>query len=205
MDTFTILQSSQKNGFLEHINSIDQHIQFTAEDQRSDGAMPFLDILITPGRDGSLSTSVFRKPTHTDLYLQWDSHHTLTSKYSLIGTLQHRAQTICSNQQLLQKEEPHLKNALKNCKYLTWTLNRMQMKTKKQDSNHIPTNKTKMNNQKKSHIVVPYYSGRSKSIKNIGSTFGVQVYCKGGTTIKNFLMSPKDKDPILKQSGIIYR
>ena len=49
-DTFTILQSSQKNGFLEHINSIDQDIQFTAEDQRSDGAMPFLDILITPGR-----------------------------------------------------------------------------------------------------------------------------------------------------------
>ena len=89
--TFTILQSSQKNGFLEHINSIDQHMQFTAEDQRSDGAMPFLDILITPGRDGSLSTSAFRKSTHTDLYMQWDSHHTLTSKYSMIGTLQHRA------------------------------------------------------------------------------------------------------------------
>ena len=91
--TFAMLQSSQKNGFLEHFNSIDQHIQFTAEDQRSDGAMPFLDILITLGKDGSLSTSVFRKPTHKDLYLQWDSHHTLTSKYGVIGTLQHRAQT----------------------------------------------------------------------------------------------------------------
>ena len=145
-DTSTILQSSQKNGFLEHINSIDQHIQFTAEDQRSDGAMPFLDILITPGRDGSLSTSVFRKPTHTDLYLQWDSHHTLTSKYSVIETLQHRAQTICSNPQLLQKEEQHLKNALKKCKYPTWALNRIQMKTKKQDSNQVPTNRTNRNN-----------------------------------------------------------
>ena len=86
-DTFTIIESLHKNEFLEHINSIDKHIQFTAEDQRSDGAMPFLDILITPGKDGSLSTSVYRKPTHTDLYLQWDSHHTLTSKYSVIGTL----------------------------------------------------------------------------------------------------------------------
>ena len=103
-DTFTIIESSQNNEFLEHINSIDKHIQFTADDQRSDTVMPFLDILITPGEDGSLSTSVFRKPTHTDLYLQWDSHHTLTSKYSVIGTLQHRAQTICSNPQLLQKE-----------------------------------------------------------------------------------------------------
>ena len=69
-DTFTILQSSQKDGFLRYLNSIDQHIQFRAEDQISDGAMPFLDILVTPGRDGSLSTSVYRKPTHTDLYLQ---------------------------------------------------------------------------------------------------------------------------------------
>ena len=83
-DTFTILQSSKRDGFLEYLNSIDQHIQFTAEDQRSDGAMPFLDILVTPGKDGSLSTSVYRKPTHTDLYLQWDIHHTLTSKYSVI-------------------------------------------------------------------------------------------------------------------------
>ena len=40
--------------------------------------------------------------------------------------------------------------------------------------------------------------------KNIGRKFGVQVHCKGGTTIKNLLMSPKDKDPIQKQSGVIY-
>ena len=49
--------------------------------------MPFLDILIIPNEDGSLSTTVYRMPTHTDLYLQWESHHTLPSKYSVIGTL----------------------------------------------------------------------------------------------------------------------
>ena len=107
-DTFTILQSSKKEEFLEYLNSINQQIQFTAGNQREDGAMPFLDILVSPGRDGSLSTSVYRKPTHTDLYLQWESHHPLSSKYSAIGTLQHRANTICSNTQLLQKEEKHL-------------------------------------------------------------------------------------------------
>ena len=167
--------------------------------------MPFLGILVTPGSDGSLSTSVYRKPTHTDLYLQWDSHHTLTSKYSMIGTLQHRAQTICSNPQLLQKEEQHLKKALKNCKYPTWALNRIQMKTKKQNSKQVPTNRTNMNNQKKPYIVVPYYSGLSESIKNTGRKFGVQVYFKGGTTIKSLLMTTKDKNPIQKQSGVIYR
>ena len=28
---------------------------------------------------------------------------------------------------------------------------------------------------------------------------------KGGSTIKNLLMAPKDKDPICKKSGVIYR
>ena len=123
-DTFIILQSSTKDEFLEHLNSIDQQIQFTAENQREDEAMPFLDILVSPARDGSLSTSVYRKPTHTDLYLQWGSHHPLSSKYSVIGTLQQRAHTISSNTQLLQKEEEHLHQALKKCQYPTWTLNK---------------------------------------------------------------------------------
>ena len=57
----------------------------------------------------------------------------------------------------------------------------------------------------RSYIVVPYYAGLSENIKNIGKKFGVQVHCKGGTTIKNLLMAPKDKDPMLKQSGVIYR
>ena len=166
------------------------------------GAMPFLDILVTPGRDGSLNTSVYRKPTHTDLYLQWDSHHTLTAKYSVIGTLQHRANTICSNTKLLHKEEHHLKNALKNCKYPTWALNRIQKKINNPCRKQIPANRTS-NNTQKSNIVVPYYSGLSESIKNIGRKFGVQVHCKGGTTIKNLLMAPKDRDPIQKQSGDI--
>ena len=42
-------------------------------------------------------------------------------------------------------------------------------------------------------------------IKKIGSKYGLQVSFKGGTTIKNLLMSPRDKDPIQKQSGVIYR
>ena len=33
-DTFTILESSHRRAFLDHINSIDQHIQFTCEEQK---------------------------------------------------------------------------------------------------------------------------------------------------------------------------
>ena len=31
------------------------------------------------------------------------------------------------------------------------------------------------------------------------------MYFKGGNTIKNLLMAPKGKDPLMKKSGVIYR
>ena len=34
---------------------------------------------------------------------------------------------------------------------------------------------------------------------------GIQTHFKGGRTIKNLLVSPKDKDPMVNQSGAIYR
>ena len=67
-DTFTIIKKQHRNSLLEHLNSIHPSIKFSSEETRSDGSMPFLDILITPKEDGSLQTSVYRKPTHTDLY-----------------------------------------------------------------------------------------------------------------------------------------
>ena len=30
---------------------------------------------------------------HTDQYLQWDSHHNIAAKYSVISTLTHRGKT----------------------------------------------------------------------------------------------------------------
>ena len=49
-DTFTILESSHRTALLDHINSIDQHIQFTCEEQRGDGSLPFLCVSLTKGR-----------------------------------------------------------------------------------------------------------------------------------------------------------
>ena len=92
-DTFVIQEEQYKNEFFQHINSLDDNIKFTAETTKADGSMPFLDTLVAPKSDGSLETTVYRKPTHTNQYLQWDSHHAITNKYSIISTLLHRAKT----------------------------------------------------------------------------------------------------------------
>ena len=68
-DTLTIIKKDHKDPFLDHINSIDPNIRFTSEDQKEDGSIPFLDVLIIPEENGKLNTTVYRKPTHTDMYL----------------------------------------------------------------------------------------------------------------------------------------
>ena len=109
--------------FLQHINSVNPSIQFTTEEAKEDGSMPFLDILVTPQGDGTLTTSVYRKPTHIHLYLQWDSHHSLACKYSVINTLTHRAKAVCSNSKLLEEELQCLYDVFQQCKYPMWAIN----------------------------------------------------------------------------------
>ena len=202
-DTFVIINKAHKEEFLTHINSVESNIQFTAEGPGPDGSLPFPDILITPNEEGWLETSVYRKPTHMDQYLQWDSHHPISSKYSVVGTLYHRAKTICSNNEKLQQEDDYLTRALGNCNYPRWALNRVKIRMNNPTQKKKNKN-TQQNNTPKPYITLPYYRGLSESVKKKCSNYGEQVYFKGGTTIKNLLMAPKDKDPMMKKSGVIY-
>ena len=161
------------------INSIDPHIQYTSEDAKEDGSIPFLDAIIMPQSDSFLLTSVYRKPTHTDLYLHWNSHHHLSAKFSIINTLKHRAKTVHSNQQLLKKEEDHLNRALRWCNYPEWALTRTSIK-QKTNTNQGADKNTAKKGSNKPYIVVPYVQGTSESCKNICRKHGVEMHFKGG-------------------------
>ena len=56
-----VIDSAKKEGFLEHIN-IGPHIQFTTEDPKANGSIPFLDTIVVPQPDNFLCTLVYRKP-----------------------------------------------------------------------------------------------------------------------------------------------
>ena len=65
-DTIVIQEEKCSQQLLQHINSYDPYIQFTIEKPNQDGALPFLDTLVSPGPNNTLVTNVYRKPTHTD-------------------------------------------------------------------------------------------------------------------------------------------
>ena len=121
-DTFVISKAEHSQELLQHINNQDPHIQFTVEPTQQ-GSLPFLDTLITIQPDNTLSTTVYRKPTHTDQYLHWDSNHHITAKQSVFNTLAHRAKTVSSTQDSLDKELDHIQTAHNHCQFPSWALN----------------------------------------------------------------------------------
>ena len=199
-DTFVVIQSAHKDSFIEHITSIDDRIQFTMEDCRTDVSMPFLDTLVIPQPDVSFSTTVYRKSTQTDLYLQWDSHHTIAAKYSVVNTFNHRARAVCSNPQLLKKEEEHLQRVLIEDKYLAWALNRVNMKINapfNQDQNKRGPNicSNAATNNQRPYMVVQYIKGLSESLKMHAENMGYKYILKEAIPSKASWWLPEIRIP----------
>ena len=221
--TWVIQQQAHKQLFWDHINSIDPSIKLTVKGNLDNGAIPFLDTLVKPEADNSLSIMVYHKPTHTDHYLKWDSHHNLSAKYNIISTLTHRAKSVCTSPGLLNKVLQHLKEALVRWKYPRWAIDKKQNKVVNGNwgdngKNHVgntlqDTNGSSINNQttttlggrpSKGHIVIPYVQGLGESIKHAYRKFEIQRHFKGNRTLKQILVKPKDKHPNEKKSGVIY-
>ena len=154
-DTFVIQPHLHKEEFLHHINTVDPSIQFTVEEAKEDGSIPFLDTTIRPEADGTFTIGVYRKPTHTDLYLPWDSNHNLAAKYSVINTLTHRAYTIYSTPKLIEEELKHLEQVLGQCKYPKWAIKKIFRKLQSKEKKQTPTSK---HSAKKCHIEITIHT-----------------------------------------------
>ena len=103
------------NKLQEHLNSIDPQIRFTIELWGTDG-LPFLNILVKP-TPNSTEPTAYRKSTHTDRYLHYNSIHPTSANLSVIQTLFHRAKQVCSTPEFLAKEMDHLHKVLQGNHY----------------------------------------------------------------------------------------
>ena len=64
-----------------------------------------------------ISILVYRKPTHTDQYLHYSSHHQTSCKESVVSSLFNRAYSIITNKDDLHKENARVKQVLKEYGY----------------------------------------------------------------------------------------
>ena len=69
--------------------------------------------MITHHPDGSLSTTVHRKVTQADKYLDFQCHHLLAQKIAVPRTLYSRARSLCTYVEDLDQEVSHVMKALK--------------------------------------------------------------------------------------------
>ena len=106
-DVFSIIRKSNLHDFFQHINSLHPKTKFTMETEEN-SQLPFPDTLIQRNNDNTISVRVYRKPTHTDQYLKFTSHHLARAKKSIITSLFNRAKNIISNPSDQEKEEYHL-------------------------------------------------------------------------------------------------
>ena len=72
----------------KHLNSISPSITFTQEREQNQ-SLAFLDVKVTRNK--------YKKPTHTDRYLQFDSHHPKHHKFAVAKTLHNRINTLVTN------------------------------------------------------------------------------------------------------------
>ena len=111
-DSFSIIKKTAISTFHNTLNNIDPNISFTIElDQ--DNQISFLDALITRSHGNNLEVDVYRKPTHTDRYLDFNSHHDIKHKISTARTLLHRAKTLPTKHTSKQDELNHITTTLK--------------------------------------------------------------------------------------------
>ena len=79
--------------------------------------------------DGGIKTSVYRKATHTDQYLNGLSHHPLEHKRSVVWSLMNRADNIISTDEDTTMEKEHIRKVLEVNNFDPWMMTIPRKKT----------------------------------------------------------------------------
>ena len=191
-DSHTCLKRDHVNEFHQHLNSINRHIQFTSELENTNGqGLPFLDTITT--RCGTrIQVHVYRKPTHTDRYLDFNSHRPSVHKRSVVSTLLLRARNIPSTNKGKREETRTVTALLRGNNYPSSFINECEK---------AMTIKPTM----KGFVVLPYAQGISERIGRLLKQQQIQVFYKPQKNINGSFARPKQQDKTDRpSSGIVY-
>ena len=170
--------------FLQHLNQQHPSIKFTMETEE-DHKIAFLDVGISRNPDGSLHHNVYRKPTHTDQYLNQRSFHHPSIKSSVNRTLVQRAYNICDKDSL-PKELQHIRTTLKR---------------KISTAKPVPNPESKVTDLTLS-ACLPYLGSTSHKLQRILRQAGIDVFHSAPSKLQGLLHTHKDKPDPNNRAGV---
>ncbi|KAK5639002.1 hypothetical protein RI129_011494 [Pyrocoelia pectoralis] len=186
-DTFVIWQHGldNLNDFLQHLNNIHPNITFTMEIEKQN-QLPFLDILVTK-TEKEFSYTLFRKPTHTNRYLNAHSHHHPSQLRAIIKSLTTRSIRLTD----IKSRNVELNNLTNILKLNGYPLKQIQKIIVSITENRIkPKSKTE---ELKRNLILPYIKGVTDTIARKFPKTQFRTIFKPHTTIHQLLRNPKDK------------
>jgi len=156
----------------------------------------FLNTSVYREADGHLTTSVYRKPMHTDQYLAYDSHHPQSVKHGIVKCLYDRAKRLVTKPPVIAGEKKHLSSVLVSNGYPSFVQKITKARTTPRRESIV---------EFKSTAVLPYVQGVSESLRRCLEQQGIHTVFKSDTTLRSHLVRPKDIINPAKQDGVVYR
>ena len=182
-----------------HLNSINEHIQFTIEhpteiEERQ--SISFLDCKIAAKPGHPVEITAYRKETHTIKYLDFNLHNPPQHKAAVVNTLLHRAREIPSNEKLQKQEVEKVCTDLEVNGYNRKFIQKVQKKCQRT---------TTTEKEPERFAVLLYVQGVSGRIKRTLSRVNIKVAFKPSIPLSSVFKIPKDKKDELKTPGIVYK
>ena len=159
--------------------------------------LPFLDVLVKRN-ENTLTTSVFRKKTHTDRYLHFRSHHHPQVKTSVVSCLKSRAERVCAGDSL-KKELNHLSRVFQANGYPHAVTAGVFDKKRRAP----PSTSTEDNEQKL--LVLPYVKGLSEKVRLVCRPLNIKTAFRSFSTLRSLLTHVKAPTPPEEQKCVVYR
>ena len=200
-DIYSIIKKIQAELFERHLNTQHERVKFTRETEK-DKKLPYLDALTQRREDGTLKATIYRKPTHTDRYLDFTSNHHISQKLAVPKTLLRRADMLVSEEEDKKVEETYVKKALSRCGYPQWAVER-----KKEKNPVVPKidDKKKKEEESLGRVLIPYIKHVSEAVAREFRKFNAEVIYMPTTKLKNVVCANmKDTVPNEDKAEVVY-
>ena len=110
-DTFAFVLPDKIGCIVNQLNSFDENIQFTFEIEE-ENKLAFLGVMVIRHTNDTTNTTVYRKPTNTDIYINCHSHSPIQWKKTTANVLTQRAIKISFDKKFLVEELDIIKHNL---------------------------------------------------------------------------------------------